>query len=89
MSLEFALSIAAVFLVGSGIRIAPEGTRMIVIRRGGPGRVLGPGLHFVLPLIHSVARVPLDATLPAWRDLPEAEITQRLLHMARAGALES
>ncbi len=73
----------------SGVRIAPDGARLVVVRLGQPLRIDGPGIRFILPFLDRIHRVDLDSTLPEWRSLAEAEIEQRLLHLARSGVLDA
>jgi regulator of protease activity HflC (stomatin/prohibitin superfamily) len=72
----------------SGIRIAPDDGRIVVVRLGQPCHVLGPGIRFILPFIDRVHRVNLDSTIPEWRSISEPEIAQRLLHLAQSGVLD-
>ncbi len=52
-------------------------------------RVLGPGLHWILPGVDRVLRVCLDRVLPDWRQLGAEEIRERLGELARQGREEA
>lgn len=88
-------SLIAILLLGllalgallGGLRISRQGERLVVFRLGRFHRVLRPGLHWTLPGIDVVARVPLDAAIPDWQGLAEAELSERLRQLAVRGQL--
>ncbi len=67
-----------------GLRIVPEGHRMIVWRRGRFSGVVGPGLMWVVPLIHKTRRIHLDSEIPNWGSLTKGQLGEEIAR--RAGA---
>jgi hypothetical protein len=65
------------------VLIVREGRRAGLFRMGRLHKILGPGLHFTLPLIDSAQMVDLSAQVPGWQGyLPrqlEAKVRSLLL----------
>ena len=83
----FIVYVVLVVVAVLGIRSVPENGRLVVVRLGKPCHVVGPGLRYILPFLNRVYRVDLETTIPEWQTLSEADIAQRLIHLAQTGML--
>jgi len=85
----FAMLAALAALGSASVRRIPEGQVYALRRPGGHVRLLGAGIHFVLPLVERVAhKVSLagSAVTVETDGLPRAVVYYQLLDPARAGS---
>jgi regulator of protease activity HflC (stomatin/prohibitin superfamily) len=65
----------------------PENRRGGVVRLGRYFKTLGPGLSFKIPFIDNVTLVDLDASIPGWQGLTEAELSAAVEHFVSVGSV--
>ena len=81
MNFESLIPIIVLALVAlSGFRRTSDSERIVVFRLGRPNRLAGPGLVWMVPLkVERSVRVQMDAAIPHWRSLSEADLMKKAL----------
>jgi len=82
-TIEIVVTVGLVFWL-LGLRVVPEGHRMIVWRRGRFFGVVGPGLMWIVLLIDKTRRIHLDSEIPNWGSLTKEQLAEEIAR--RAGA---
>jgi hypothetical protein len=74
----FALALLLVVL-GLSVKHVRHGERMLVLRMGQYRRMVGPGWHFILPIIESGTVLNLNEHMPEWAAYSDDQIEARLV----------
>lgn len=85
----FVILIGILFLVviAKAVVIIPESHRGGVVRLGRYFKTLGPGFNIRIPFIDLVTKVNLDASIPGWQGLTDAELAAAVEHFATVGSV--
>ena len=74
-------------MIAKSVVVIPENQRGGIVRLGRYLKTLGPGLHVSVPLIDLVTKVDLDASIPGWQGLTEAELAAAVEHIVTVGSV--
>ena len=85
----FVILIGIFFLIviAKAVVILPENHRGGVVRLGRYFKTLGPGFNISIPFIDLVTKVDLDASIPGWQGLTEAELAAAVEHFVTVGSV--
>jgi regulator of protease activity HflC (stomatin/prohibitin superfamily) len=78
MSTDLIVGLAALVVVGMGVRVVGERERLAVLRLGRLIGVRGPGLVWILPFVEKAIRVNLDREVPNWRSLSTEQLAKEI-----------
>jgi len=85
----FVILVGIIFLViiAKAVVIIPENHRGGVVRLGRYFKTLGAGFNIAIPFIDLVTKVDLDASIPGWQGLTDAELSAAVEHFVTVGSV--
>ncbi len=85
----FVILIGILFLVviAKAVVIIPENHRGGVVRLGRYFKTLAPGFNISIPFIDLVTKVNLDASIPGWQGMTDADLSAAVEHFVTVGSV--
>jgi regulator of protease activity HflC (stomatin/prohibitin superfamily) len=78
MSTDLIVGLAALVVVGMGVRVVGERERLAVLRLGRFIGIRGPGLVWILPFVDKAIRVNLEREVSDWRSLSTEQLAKEI-----------